>query len=260
MALAPHIYAELEQVVGAEFISDKPHILAGYRQAMPSAATKPPSPEAILLPATADEIARIIQVCNQHGLQYIPVVSSLIIFAYPAGPNTIILHLKRMNHIEFLDADRTVIIEPGIRHGQLKSEVMSRGLNYPAASVGPGGTVLANFACTAGDNHNQNGSSRPSRYLLGIEWVSPEGKIFRIGSLGTNSGWFCSDGPGPSLRGILKGYAGAMGSFGVVTRIAIGLETWSGPKQMPFEGRSPNYTIRLPKDKDRALIFKFPNN
>ena len=258
MTLKREVYAELEQIVGADHISDKPHVLAGNRHALPAAAVKPVSPEAILLPASADEVARIVRVCNRHGLRYIPIVSGLIFFAYPTQPGTIIIHLKRMNYIEFRDEDRMVILEPGIRHVQLQPEALRRGLTYPAAAVGPGGTVLGNFACSAGDNHNQNGSSRTNRYLLGIEWVTPEGEIVQLGSLATGSGWFCADGPGPSLRGLIRGYSGAMGSFGVVTRIAIGLEPWSGPEVLPHEGRTPDYIVRLPRDTHRAFVFKFP--
>ncbi|MCC7464161.1 MAG: FAD-binding oxidoreductase [Gammaproteobacteria bacterium] len=258
MALKREAYQELEAIVGADHISDKPHILAGNRQALPNMPRKPVSPEAIVMPASADEVARVVRACNRHGVRYIPIVSGLILFAYPVQPDTIIIHLKRMNHIEFLDEDRMVILEPGIRHVQLQPEALSRGLTYPAAAVGPGGTVLGNFACSAGDNHNQNGSSRANRSLLGIEWVTPEGEIVRLGSLATGSGWFCADGPGPSLRGLIRGFSGAMGSFGIVTRIAIALEPWSGPRVMPHEGRSPNYVIRLPQETHRAFIFKFP--
>lgn len=260
MALAPHLYAGLERIVGPQYISDKPHVLAGNRHAMPNAADRPVSPAAVVLPATVEEVSEIVKFCKRHKLPYIAVVTSLIVFAYPKEPNTIILHLKRMNFLEFHEEQRLVIVGPGIRHGQLISEAFRRGLSYPVAAVGPGGSVLSNFACSAGDNHNQNGSSRTARYLLGVEWVSPEGEVVRLGSLATNSGWFCADGPGPSLRGLLKGYSGSMGGFGVVTRIAIGLDVWSGPKVMPHEGRSPNYVIRLPKATNRAFIFKFPTH
>lgn len=49
-----------------------------------------------------------------------------------------------------------------------------------------------------------------------------------------------------------------MGDFGVVTRIAIGLEPWSGPEVLPHEGRTPDYIVRLPRDTHRAFVFKFP--
>ena len=259
MSLPKDIYAELERIVGPDYISDREYILAGLRHPMPSTPVKPHSPAAVLLPATAEEIQQIVRVCNQHGLKFIATVSSLIGFAYPAAPNTVILHLKRMNRIvEINRTDRYAVIEPGVRHGQLKTELMKAGLSYPVAAVGPGGSVLVNFACSSGDNHNQHGASRTNRYILGVEWVLPSGELIRLGSLANEAGWFCADGPGPSLRGLIKGYAGPFGGFGVITRIAIGLDEWRGPAVMPTEGRSPDYKIRLPKDRHKVFIFKFP--
>ena len=259
MSLPRQVYAELERIVGPDYISDREYILAGLRHPMPSTPVKPHSPAAVLLPATAEEIQQIVRVCNQHGLKFIATVSSLIGFAYPTTPNTVILHLKRMNRIvEINRTDRYAVIEPGVRHGQLRTELMKAGLSYPVAAVGPGGSVLVNFACSSGDNHNQHGASRTNRYILGVEWVLPSGELIRLGSLANEAGWFCADGPGPSLRGLIKGYAGPFGGFGVITRIAIGLDEWRGPAVMPTEGRSPDYKIRLPNDRHKVFIFKFP--
>ena len=260
MRLPREIYAEFEKIVGPGNISDREYILAGLRHAMPHSPVKPPSPAAVLLPGSAEEIQQIVHVCNRHGLKFIPTVSSLISFAYPTEPGTIILQLKRMNRIvEINREDRYAVIEPGVRHGQLKSELMKVGLSYPVAAVGPGGSALVNFACSSGDNHTQHGASRTNRYILGIEWVLPSGELIRLGSLANKAGWFCADGPGPSLRGLVKGYAGAFGGFGVITRIAIGLDEWKGPAVMPVEGRSPDYQIRLPGDCHKVFIFKFPH-
>ncbi|MCC6201682.1 MAG: FAD-binding oxidoreductase [Gammaproteobacteria bacterium] len=259
MALAPEIYREFEAIVGPAYISDREYILAALRQPQPHSPFKPVSPVAVLLPETTEQVQAIVRVCNRHGLRYIATVSSLISFAYPNGPNTIILHLKRMNRIvEINERDRYAVIESGVRHGQLRTELMRYGLSYPVASVGPGGSVLANFACSSGDNHVEYGTSRSNRYLAGIEWVTPTGEILRLGSLATHAGWFNADGPGPSLRGLIKGFAGQWGGLGVVTRIAIGLDAWKGPPEMPTEGRSPRYRMRLPADCHKVLIFKFP--
>jgi len=259
MPLSREVYAELEQVVGPRFISDKPWILAGVRAAQPSSPVRPPSPEAVLLPGSAEEVQQIVRVCNRHGIRYIATISSLIGFAYPTGPGTIILQLKRMNRLVEVNAqDRYAVIEPGVRHGQLRTELMRHGLTYPVAAVGPGGSVLANFACSSGDNHCQHGASRTNRYLLGLEWVTPEGELVRVGSLASDAGWFCADGPGPSLRGLIKGFVGQWSGMGVVTRIAIGLDAWRGPPQLPTEGRSPSYRMRLPADCHKTFVFKFP--
>lgn len=259
MSLPKDIYAELERIVGPEYVSDREYILAAMRHAMPSSPVKPPSPAAVLLPGSTEEIQQIVKVCNRYGLKFIPTVSSLIGFAYPTEPNTIVLQLKRMNRItEINSTDRYAVIEPGVRHGQLRTELMKFGLSYPVAAVGPGGSVLVNFACSSGDNHNQHGTSRTNRYILGVEWVLPSGELIRLGSLANDAGWFCAEGPGPSLRGLIKGYAGPFGSFGVITRIAIGLDEWRGPGEMLAEGRSPDYQIHLPQDCHKVFIFKFP--
>jgi FAD/FMN-containing dehydrogenase len=260
MSLPRAVYAELEQVVGPRYISDRPWVLAGVRAPQPNTPVKPPSPEAVLLPGSAEEVQQIVRICNRHGIRYIATVSSLIGFAYPSGPGTIILQLKRMNRLVEINAqDRYAVIEPGVRHGQLRTELMRHGLSYPVAAVGPGGSVLANFACSSGDNHCQHGASRTNRYLLGIEWVTPEGELLRLGSLANDAGWFSADGPGPSLRGLIKGFVGQWGGLGVVTRIAIGLDAWRGPATLPTTGRSPSYQLRLDPALHQAYVFKFPS-
>jgi hypothetical protein len=183
---------------------------------------------------------------------------SLFSAGYGNQPGMVIVNLERMNRIlEINETDRYAVIEPGVRHAQLKPELMKRGLSYPTASVGPAASVLANFI-SSGDHHVQHGTSRVNRYLLGTEWILPTGELLKVGSLGTGAGWFCADGPGPSLRGLLKGYGGWGGGLGIVTKIAIGLDDWKGPRVMPGEGHSPSYKVRLPPDCHKVYIFKFP--
>ena len=69
MTLPRHIYQMLESIVGPQYISDAPHIMAGYRRPGPHAPLSP-SPEAVLLPATTEEIQAIVKVCNRFDLAY----------------------------------------------------------------------------------------------------------------------------------------------------------------------------------------------
>jgi glycolate oxidase len=258
MGLPEHVYKMLENIVGSDYISDRPYILAAYRHQMPNSPQKPASPEAIILPGSTEEIQAICRICNRYNVRYIPTISTLTPFAYANQPGTVMLHLKRMNRIlEINEEDRYAIIEPGVRHGQLKTELMKRGLSYPVAAVGPGGSVLINFACSSGDNHTQHGASRTNRYVSAFEWVLPSGEILKVGSLAIDAGWFCGDGPGPSLRGLVKGFAGQWGNLGIITKLAIGLDAWKGPEVLPTEGYSPSYKMRLPKDRHKVFIFKF---
>lgn len=257
MGLSKPAYKILESLVGSNHISDRPHILAAYRHWSPQSAVKPPSPAAVILPGSTEEVQRIVRICNRYNLKY-TAQTSLFSMAMP-GAGTVIINMRRMNKIlEINETDRFAVIEAAVRHVQLKPELLKRNLNYPTASVGPSCSVLANFVAS-GDHHVQHSFSRVSRYLLGVEWVLPTGEILRTGSLGCGAGWFSSDGPGPSLRGLVRGWNGWGGSFGIITKIAIGLDAWKGPAVLQAEGRSPNYKIRLPKDCHRVYIFKFPD-
>ena len=112
--------------------------------APPCPVVRSRQPEAVLLPGSTEEVQQIVKICNRHKVSYIVTVSSLIQFAYPSGPGTVILQMKRMNQIEEINVeDRYAVIQPGVRHGQLFTELMKVGLTYPVAAVGPGGSVLA---------------------------------------------------------------------------------------------------------------------
>ena len=251
MSLPENIYKMLEGVVGKEYISDRPHILAAYRHTSPQDGRKPASPDAVVLPGNTEEVQAVVKTCKLYDIQCNSVVSLLFAGMPPSPKLKIILSLRRMNRIlEINEEDRYVVIEPGVRHVQLKPELMKRGLSYPVPSVGPSCSVMSNFL-GKGEHHNQHSTSKNNRYLLGYEWVMPSGEILRAGSLGDDAGWFCPDGPGPSLVGLIQK------GRGVFTKAAIGLDAWKGPAVMPSLGRTPSYKVRLPQDCHKVFIFKF---
>ena len=258
MALPKNIYQELEDIVGTENISDRQHILAAYRHPDPSNGRKPPSPEAVIMPGSTEEVQKIVRVCNQYNIKYNAVTSLFVPLGITNQPGKLLISMRRMNRIlEINEEDRYAVIEAAVRQVQLKPEVFKRGLTYPTASAGPSCSVLANFIFS-GDHHTQQSSSRCSRYLLGYEWVTPTGEVIKVGSLASDCGWFCADGPGPSLRGLIRGFSGWSGGLGIVTKIAIGLDAWKGPRVLPTEGHSPDYKIPFPQDCHKVFIFKFP--
>ncbi|MCF0120184.1 MAG: FAD-binding oxidoreductase [Oscillospiraceae bacterium] len=258
MSISEQAYKELAAVVGERNISREDFVLAGNRAKTPEFPVPHPSPEAIVLPASTEEVAEIVRICNRHGLRYLAVVTGCIPTAYATGEDTIVIHMKRMNRIiEINEEDRYALIEPGVRHIQLYPEVRKRGLSYAPPAVGPGGSALVTYACTGGDNHVQYGASRPCRYLLGVEVVTPEGEIMRTGSLQTDSGWFCSESPGPSLRGVVKGYSGNSGKIGIVTKCAIALDACKGPAEIRREGISPHHKMIMDSDCSRVYVFNY---
>ena len=79
----------------------------------------------------------------------------------------------------------------------------------------------------------------------------PDGNILRTGALGSGDGWFFGEGPGPSLRALIRGGLGHQGGLGVFTKCALKVYPWPGPAVMPVEGTVPAYNSPLP-DNIRA--------
>jgi len=63
----------------------------------------------------------------------------------------------------------------------------------------------------------------------------------KAGSAGSNGEWFSGDGPGPSLRGIIRGNTVPLGGLGVFTKAAQKIYHWPGPAALRLKGSSPNY-------------------
>jgi glycolate oxidase len=102
-------------------------------------------------------------------------------------------------------------------------------------------------------------ASYGERNQLALEWVTPEGDIVRLGSLGSNDEWFCGDGPGPSLRGIVRGNVVPLGGLGVFTKAATKIYHWSGPPAFPVEGISPRYAPSSVPENMSIGIYSFPS-
>ncbi len=63
----------------------------------------------------------------------------------------------------------------------------------------------------------------------------------RLGSLRSLGEWFSGDGPGPSLRGIIRGNTTPLAGLGVFTAGAVKIYHWAGPATFAIEGVCPQY-------------------
>jgi glycolate oxidase len=97
------------------------------------------------------------------------------------------------------------------------------------------------------------------RNILGVEWVTSTGEIVRLGAPGSGAGWFSGDGPDPSLRGIIRGAAGAQGGIGVFTKCAGHLHPWPGPKKLEIKGTSPEYEAKEIPPNFEYHIIEWPS-
>jgi glycolate oxidase len=270
MKLTKEEYRALEDIVGPDYITQEPVIMESYNQvwgnklAFGDKRHNPPA--AVLLPANVEEIQAIVRYCNKAGILFKP---SARAFEYVAtklsSERGILLELKRMNRILEIDEKNAhAVVEPFVTMYQLLDTAGRVGYYVGKPGVGYTASVISLACCHQEMTISQIYTSGYGRNVLGCEWVLPTGEILRLGTAGREGGWFSGDGPGFSLRGILRGRAGANGGHGVITKCSVKLYPWYADppsnyemKRQPGEALSAGQTDKIP-DNYRVNVLTFP--
>lgn len=190
-------------------------------------------PDVVVIPKNADEISKIIKLANA---ELIPVT--------PRGGGTglsggsipvfggIVLSLEKMNKIIEIDPGNMMItVEPGVITSDINLAIEDYGLFYA-------GYPMSVESCFIGGNIAEDaGGGRAikygvtSRYVMGLEIVSPTGEIIQLG------GKLVKDVTGYNLKQLI---VGSEGTLGIVTKVIL--------KLIPI----PKYTV------DLLVLFKDP--
>ncbi len=225
-----------------------------------------PRAAAIVMPASTEEVQAIVKAANKYNFGVKPHGTGWYHWASPMydegsrygdEKDTVQLDMRRMNAIEIDEKNGIAIVEPYVIHAQLHAEAIKRGWTCNIIGAGSSCSVVAAACAYSGIGAGTMWMGGNAENVLGMEWVTPSGEIVRNGSLGSGDGWFCGEGPGPSVRGIMRGTLGSRGGMGVYTKCAIRLAHWPGRTDWPVEGTVPAY--RLPLDKTfRAYTVAVP--
>jgi len=256
MALARNVYKELEGVVGSKNISENIGVLQAYsKQPFPPGLLGRKRADAVVLPESVSDVQAIVKLANRYKFIYIP--TGNYNWDVPRQDNTVIIDFKKMNKITTIDEKNMhAVVEPGVTHAQLQAECMKRGLVCNSTWGGSPCSVLANtiFFGVGGLSYRFG----LNRVLLSMEWVLPTGEVMKTGSLTTDgAGYFWPGGPGPDLRGLIRGFFGVSGGFGVITKIGVKLMPWPGPASFPVTGVAPNFETRFPTDRFRFHLIRY---
>jgi glycolate oxidase len=244
MALSKDIYKEFEDVVGEENICDHPVIMPAYHFS---------DLAAVVLPKNTEEVQAIVKLCNRHKIPFRGVSTGWSPRPFPAG--IIYLDLRKMNRIiEINEKNMYAVTEPYVITAQLQAELFKRGLNCNIKGAGSNCSAILR-----GHGHMDQTCSGDDRNQLAVEWVTPEGEIVRLGSLGSSDEWFCGDGPGPSLRGLFSGAVPPGITPGIFTKSAQKVYRWPGPAKFPVVGVSPNLTLSEIPPNMMIRYYSFPS-
>ncbi len=208
-----------------------------------------PIPKAVVLPSTTEEVQQVVKLCNKYGIVFKAQSTGLGPWNQPSVDNSIIIDLRRMNNIVKIDEKNLyAVIEPYVSGSQLQVEIMKYGLNCHMPGAGPQVSPLASATSMNGPGFTSPSTGHSARNVLAVEWVLPDGEIMRLGAYGqkNNPDFFYGDGPGPSLRGIMRGWAGTKSGLGVFTKVAVKLFPYPCSTDFNIKGNSPDYDFDIP--------------
>ncbi|MGI5939252.1 MAG: FAD-binding oxidoreductase [Thermoleophilia bacterium] len=242
-------FKALEEIVGPEYISEEPAVLDSYafQWGAELFTNTPflPRSGAILMPGKTEEVQAIVKACNKYNVRYKAISNGWGFYsALGLDDNAVHVDMRRFNRIiELNEKSMYAVVEPYVTCAMLQSEAMKKG--FTVHSVGAGSNTSA-MPITAHQGTGPGGVSTScgDRNTLAVEWVAPDGELIRFGSLGSGVGWFCGDGPGPSLRGLIHGPQGVMGGLGIYTKAGVKLYPYFGPPEPELEGICPDYRLK----------------
>lgn len=269
MAFTEVAFKALQDVVGTENISNDPAICQAYSrvQWLPSGVMQRERcglnmrPACVVMPGSTAEVQSIVKIANRYLFPFVPRGSGFTFSAFPTQAGTVVIDPKRMDRIiELNERDMYAVIEPYVSFVGLQAEAMKYGLYIPTPLAGSQVSCLANYSW-----HGAYGNSWitgiGAQNLLGFELVLADGELVRSGSMACpNAGSFWNDGPGPDLRGFLRGgMFGHAGGIGMVTKISCKLWQFAGPEVFPTQGNgNMKFSPGFGEDCWRWYMIKFP--
>ena len=213
-ALTPSLLEEIKSIVGAAYFFTDEESFTTYGSDETEKLHY--TPQVVVKPRKAEEIALLLQLCNQH---LIPVT--------PRGAGTgltggalphlggVVISMERFNSIlEIDERNLQVTTEPGVITEVLQNAVKEKGLFYPPDPASKG-------SCFIGGNISEN-SGGPKAvkygvvkdYVLNLEVVLPTGDIIWTGSN------VLKNATGYNLTQLI---VGSEGTLGIVTKIVLRL-------------------------------------
>lgn len=203
----------LEEAAGAKNVLWRPEDLAVYEF---DGTIERSTPHAVVLPGTAEEVAKVVRACNRFGVPITPrgAGTGLSGGSVPAKRGVVIGTGRMRQIIEIDKQNRLAVVEPGVPNLELSKAAAPFGLFYaPDPSSQQACTIGGNVAENAGGlRAGKYGVTR--NYLLQLEGITPTGEAFQSGA---------------RTRKCVAGYdlvslmCGSEGTLGVITEVSLAL-------------------------------------
>jgi glycolate oxidase subunit GlcD len=208
------VIRDLEGQVAASHVYTRPADLAAYAYDAWGASGERHLPDAVVFPASTEEVAGVVRVCAVHRVPIVPRGAGT---GYAAGASPsrggVILSLARLNRVLGVESEALRLhAQAGAITAGIHSAAMASGLYYPPD---PGSsttcTIGGNVACNAAGPHTLR-YGVTADFVAGVTAVLSDGSVVRLGEGGDTSG-----------AGLLSLLVGSEGTLGVITEVLLRL-------------------------------------
>jgi glycolate oxidase len=199
------ILEEIRSVVGEE------HLIENQAR-MEAFLSGPETPLAVIFPGETGEVARVIALCNEHGVKLCVAGHTVSSQGLRGG---IAMVLSRMNRVLEIDHENLVAeVEAGASHTVFQQRIAEQGLYFPPEPYSGAGSSIG--ACIAEGEPDCKAFlyGPPRTYVLGFEMVLPTGEVLSCGNkvIKNVSGY-----------DLIHFIVGSRGTLGVITKVLLKL-------------------------------------
>ncbi|TDW71336.1 FAD-binding oxidoreductase [Kribbella pratensis] len=182
-------------------------------------------PDAVVYPASHDEVAALLAGCAEHDLAVVPYSggTSVVGGLAPTG-RFITVDLRRLDQLVDLDEiSRTATLQAGLRGPAAEHLLAERGYTLGHFPQSYEGASIGGYAAARSSGQSSAGYGRFDQMVVGLTLATPRGTI-ELGRAPMSAA-------GPDLRQLILGSEGA---FGIITSVVVRIRP--RPTERHFEG------------------------
>ena len=234
--------ADLIHTVGAEYLRDDDEARVRHTRGKSTrdllrirSGQAEDAPDAILLPASEDEVIAVLRSCAEHRVAVVPFGGGTSVVGgleprREGFAGVIALDLRRLNRLIDLDEiSRTATLEPGLRGPEAEQLLGERGYTIGHHPQSFRYATIGGFAAARSSGQASAGYGRFDERVVSLSLATSEG-VLRLGRAPRSAA-------GPDLRQLVLGSEGA---FGVITSVTV--EVSPAPEVKHYDGwRLPSF-------------------
>ncbi|MFD7153334.1 FAD-binding oxidoreductase [Kribbella sp. NPDC059898] len=182
-------------------------------------------PDAVVFPASHDEVQAILEGAADHNLAVVPYSGGTSVVGGLAPTRRFVtLDLRRLDQLTDLDEiSRTATLQAGVRGPAAEALLAERGYTLGHFPQSYEGASIGGYAAARSSGQSSAGYGRFDQMVVGLTVATPRGTI-ELGRAPMSAA-------GPDLRQL---FLGSEGAFGVITSVVVRIRP--RPTERHFEG------------------------